>query len=323
MKLISKLLFFVLFVSALVGAGLYYRKYKSEDKKGQFIVQEIKPHIGDIRLSVNTTGVVKPQNRLEIKPSINGRIEEIYVKEGDQVKEGQIIALMSSTERAALLDAARGQGEKTVAYWKDVYKATSLISPIDGEVIVRAVEPGQTVTSTTAVVVLSDRLIVEAQVDETDIGKVKKGLKSILSLDAYPETKIDGIVDHIAFESTLLNNVNIYMVNIIPAQIPDFFRSGMSATIELVLAQKNDVLLIPAETLTKENGENFVRIKGHLKPLNKKVEIGIQAGDMVEIISGITPDDTVLLTTKKYGQKKQQPASSPFMPYGRRKKSGN
>ena len=106
---------------------------------GQFTTKEIQPVVGDIRLTVITTGVVEPQNRLEIKPSINGRVEEILVREGDKVTRGQILARTSSTERAALVDAARSQGEETLEYWEEVYKKTPIISPINGEVIVRSI----------------------------------------------------------------------------------------------------------------------------------------------------------------------------------------
>ena len=74
----------------------------------------IQPSLGSVLLTVTTTGIVEPQNRLEIKPSISGRVEEILVAEGDQVKTGQVLAWMSSTERAALVDAARSQGEETL-----------------------------------------------------------------------------------------------------------------------------------------------------------------------------------------------------------------
>jgi len=321
-KLISKIVLFFLFVTAITGAGLYYNKHKTGDQ-GLFVVREIKPETGYIRLAVSTTGVVEPQNRLEIKPPINGRLEEIFVKEGDQVKEGQIIAVMSSTERAALLDAARAQGEKAIAYWKDVYKATPLIAPINGEVIVRDLEPGQTVTSETAVIVLSDRLIVNAQVDETDIGRIKKGQKSIFSLDAYPEMKIEGIVDHIAYESQLVNNVNIYEADIIPQEIPDFFRSGMSATIDIIITEKNNVLKIPEEAIQKDDGESFVQVKKGDKSIKTKIEPGIISEGVVEIVSGLNADDTILLATKKYGKRREQASSSPFMPYGKRKSSGH
>ena len=166
-------------------------------------------------MTVITTGVVEPQNRLEIKPSISGRIEEILVHEGDHVRSGDVLAWMSSTERAALIDAARSQGNKELKYWEEVYKKTPLISPIDGEIIDRPVEPGQTVTTSDAVLVLSDRLVVNAQFDETDVGKVKIGQKAFITLDAYPDIQLDGVVDHIAYESQVINNVTIYDVDIL------------------------------------------------------------------------------------------------------------
>src|SRR3990167_307221 len=118
---------------------------------------------GDIETVVLTTGGVEPQNRVEVKPPIGGRIEDILVREGASVRRGQIVAWMSSTERAALLDAARMKGPEEVARWSELYKPAPLVSPIDGAVIARSVEPGQSVTSADPVVVLSDRLIVKAQ----------------------------------------------------------------------------------------------------------------------------------------------------------------
>jgi ABC-type multidrug transport system fused ATPase/permease subunit len=88
---------------------------------------------------------VKPQNRLEIKPPINGKIEKIFVKEGDKVKTGELLATISSTERTALLDTALMQDSGTVKYWQGIYNTTPILAPIDGVVIVKAVEPGQTV----------------------------------------------------------------------------------------------------------------------------------------------------------------------------------
>ena len=167
-------------VIIIVGAVFVFRHGESSEDS----ITEVHPDYCNIRAVISTTGDVEPQNRLELKPPIGGRVEEILVHEGDRVKVGQILAWMSSTDRAALLDAARSQGPEALKYWSEVYKPTPLISPIDGDVIVRAVEPGQTVTATTAVLVLSDRLIVNAQVDETDVGKVKVGQKAIVSLDA-------------------------------------------------------------------------------------------------------------------------------------------
>jgi macrolide-specific efflux system membrane fusion protein len=56
-------------------------------------------------LELRENGFVTPRNRLEIKPSFNGRIEKILVNEGDKIKKGQIIIFMSSSERASMLEA--------------------------------------------------------------------------------------------------------------------------------------------------------------------------------------------------------------------------
>ena len=215
---------------------------KKHQKGTEETIRVQTPVYGSINTYISTTGTVQPQNRLELKPPISGRIEKILVKEGDRVTAGQTLALMSSSERAALLDAARAENKEQLAYWEKVYKPTPLIAPINGEVIVRAVEPGQTVTSSDAVIVLSDRLIVQAQVDETDIGKVRLGQTAIVSLDAYPETKVKATIDHIAYESTIVNNVTIYEVDILPQQVPQVFRSGMSATIDIIEQSKDDAV---------------------------------------------------------------------------------
>ena len=189
----------IIAVIVLAVIGIFFM-LKGGKKMVQETVSEISPVVGTVENVVTSTAIVKPQNRLEVKPPINGRIEKILIKEGDDVKTGDVLAWMSSTERAALLDAARGYGADAVKYWEEVYKPTPLIAPIDGEVIVSTDQPGQTVTSSEAIVVLSDRLIVQAQVDETDVGRIKLGQGSSISLDAYPEIKVNGVVDHIYYE---------------------------------------------------------------------------------------------------------------------------
>lgn len=293
-----------------------------QGKTTKEIIKEINPVYGKIEVLISTTGTVQPQNRLEIKPSIDGRIESILVNEGDKIRKGQILAWMSSTERAALLDAARPQGEKALKYWREAYKPTPLIAPINGEVIVRAVEPGQTVTSATPVLVLSDRLIVKAQVDETDIGKIKLGQRAMVSLDAYPEHKVKSKVDHIAYESQVVNNVTIYEVDVLPQKIPGVFRSGMSANVKITELSKEDILLVPVEAVKRDQEGSFVLLSpGPGEELMKRrVEPGISDDDNIEIISGLQTTDTIIIKTQKYALPKSKNQGSPFMP-SRKKKS--
>lgn len=305
----------------LISAAVFIVKGREEVNR-EFIIKEVHPIIGDIRLTVATTGVVEPQNRLEIKPSINGRIEEISVKEGDKVKKGEVLAFMSSTERAALVDASRSQGEELLKYWEDVYKQSPIISPIAGEVIVRSVEPGQTVTTNDAVLVLSDRLIISAQFDETDIGRVKIGQEALIALDAYPSVKIRGIIDHIAYESKLVNNVNIYDVDIVPEKIPDFCRSGMSANVEVIEKERKGVLLIPSEAIEQYRDETFVTVKTNPDSILKKrkIEVGLNDEKNTEVTSGLTTADIIVVEGQIYSPQKKESGTNPFMPFRGKKK---
>jgi macrolide-specific efflux system membrane fusion protein len=289
-----------------------------QDKPSGGDTQIINPIYGTIQTVISTTGTVQPQNRLEVKPPINGRIEAIFVQEGERVTVGQTLALMSSSERAALLDAARTQSKETLDYWEEVYKPTPLIAPIQGEVIVRGVEPGQTVASTDAVIVLSDRLIVQAQVDETDIGKVKIGQTAIISLDAYPETNVKATVDHIAYESEIVSNVTIYKVDILPEKVLPVFRSGMSANIDIIEQSKENILLIPLEALNmRDETGGLVLIdqgKGK-KPITRRVQLGIADDNNIEVITGLDRQDKIIVETQTYlPSTGKEPGRNPFMP---------
>lgn len=317
----TSILLLILLVMATAGGAWYFFYSPAAKPADDVVAEEILPKVGDIAVTISTTGVVKPKNRLEIKPAINGRIEEILVREGDHVAQGQVLARMSSTERAALLDAALGQGE-SMDYWQNVYKATPLMSPIDGEVIVRAVEPGQTVTTQDAVIVLSDRLIVGAQMDETDIGMVRPGQKAVISLDAYPDSTVAGVVDHIAYESTVVNNVTVYEVDILPDTLPDFFRSGMSANVDVTVKEQKNALLVPVDALIEENGEKKLLIKpaGAKTPVQTVVTTGLANTEQVAITSGIEPDTVVVIRRQQYELPAGQTGGNPFSPFGSRKK---
>ncbi len=314
MKMKNKI--WIILIVILSMSAFFIYKGSGDSSKGE-VFQQIKPFVGNIKKIVSTTGTVSPQNRLEIKSPISGRIEQILVKEGQSVHAGDTLVLMSSTERAALLDAARSKGEEEVAYWQEVYKAAPLIAPIDGEVIVRSVEPGQTVTTSDAVIVLSDRLIIQADVDETDIGAIHVGQKAMIGLDAYPDISIKAEVDHISYESELVNNVNIYSVEIVLENIPDVIRSGMSANVEIVTVEKQDVLILPILAVKEEDGQKFVTIKNKNSKGRKEVlvQVGLQNDDSCEIMSGLSDKDIVLtFAEESFSIKDHKSSGNPFMP---------
>lgn len=311
----KKLTFVVILILAAFSSLMIIKMRKGQGPAET--VREVRPMPGSLEVFVSATGTVYPKNRLEIKPPVSGRIESILVKEGDAVKIGQNLAWMSSTERAAILDAARGQGEEKLKYWQEVYKPIALLAPIDGEVIVATTQPGQTVTTSDAVLVLSDQLIVRAQVDETDIGKVKLGQDANITLDAYPDTVIKAKVEHIYYESETVNNVTIYKVDLLPEKAPDFFRSGMNANVDFIVESRENALLVPIEAVYKNGNENYVILKQEAgkNPVKRIVKLGITDDTNYEILSGLAAADTVIITTKEYVfHNNGNTGTNPFMP---------
>ena len=270
--------------------------------------ESVKVTKGNISASIACVGEVTPRNRIEIKPAVAGRIEKIYVNEGDSVSKGQTLALVSSTDRAALIDAARAQGPEEVKYWEDVYKASPVTAPLDGFIIKRNVEPGQSADMSSPVLVMADKLIVKVQVDETDIGKIRLGQSATIVLDSYPDAKIKGKVEHIAYESEVINNVTIYKVNVLPVSVPSFFRSGMSATVNFLQNEIKDVMVLPSNAVRKMRGNSFVFLKTGDNGSYKMTAVttGLESDGNIEIISGLTETSEAIIPNAKMVQEMQR-----------------
>ncbi|MBI5572988.1 MAG: efflux RND transporter periplasmic adaptor subunit [Elusimicrobia bacterium] len=290
----KKIIIIVGIVIVVVAVFLFLRKNK---KSNQF--QEIHPTRGSIAIEFRETGTVSPRNRLEIKPQVSGRLEDILVVEGQNVKKGEVLAWMSSTDRAALLDVAREKGDAEFQKWSDAYKPTPIISPLDGFIIARSKEPGQSVSVSDVILVMADKLIIEADVDETDLRYMKLGQEIDIFLDAYPEKEFNGIVEHIAYESKVINNVTVYEVKIKPENPPSNFRAGMTATIEVTADKRENVLLLPVDIIVEKGSRKFVTLKvaGGKSEL-REIKTGITDGKKIEITEGVTEDDIILSSSK-------------------------
>lgn len=303
----------VLTVAAI--AFFSYQKLKSETLtyKKSVIKKD------NIEVTILATGTVLPQNRLEIKSPIAGRIEQILVDIGDVVKKGQVLAWLSSTERAALLDAARASGPAEVKRWEAIYRPTPITAPISGTIILRSVEAGQSFTSTEAILVMSNRLTVKAQVDETDLSQIKLNQAAVIRLDAYPDQAIDAVVEQIAYESKLVNNVTTYLITVLPKETPASMRSGMTANVTFSLESKKDVLTVLNEFIKYENGKPSVLLeRDGQKPLSTDIQVGVTDGKKSEVTAGLKENDTVLLAEIK---KDDKGGANPFSPMGARRPS--
>jgi macrolide-specific efflux system membrane fusion protein len=285
--------------------------------KGGERLEIVEVKTGEILSSIPATGTVMPRNRLEVKPPIAGRIDSVLVEEGDKVKQGQILAWMSSTDRAVLLDAARAKGEAELKRWEEVYKPTPIIAPIDGFIIQRNVEPGQSFSVSEVVLVMADYLIVKAQVDETDIGRIKLGQKAEVILDAYPEEKNLGKVEQIAYESKTVNNVTVYEVDVVLTRVSPLIRAGMSATVNFLQGEKKEVLLVPSKAVRKSRSKTIVfKVQPDGKTVRTEIGTGAEDDENIEVVSGLSLGDKVAIPNKTILEKlRQSEMRGPMNPF--------
>ena len=215
-------------------------------------------------------------------------------------------------------------------------------SPMNGVIIKKGVELGQTVTSGvssfnegTALFTVADlkSLIIRVNLNEVDIAKVALGQPVRLTLDAYPQKVFTGKVTFVSPAAELVEKIKVFKVEIALDELGDHFKTGMSANVEILGEKRNKAVSIPLEALQRREGETIsYRLKPNLKPQqvsaareglagrNKyiwlsdhwkdyfdvvPVKAGIATLERVEIVAGLMPGQQVALEdpTKKKVEK--------------------
>lgn len=217
-----------------------------------------------------------------------------------------------------------------------------IFSPIDGIVLSREVEVGQTVAASfetpTLFTLAQDlrKMQVVADVDEADIGQVVEGQKVSFTVDAYPDDVFEGSVTQVRLQATTESNVVTYEV-VIDAPNPDVkLKPGLTANVTIFTMQKPDVLVVPAKALrfspdpaqkTPAAGPKrvFVDHNGFLTEM--LVKTGVSDGIYTEVTGGLVGGDSVVVGFKAVltadGDEEAGGEQSPFMPTppgGNRKK---
>lgn len=181
-----------------------------------------------------------------------------------------------------------------------------VFAPMDGVISARPIQIGTIISSAisnvgggTTVLTISDlsRMFSLATVDESDIGAVALGQKVNVTADAYPGKKFTGKVTRIATKGVNVSNVVTFEVQIeILDQKKNLLKPQMTTNVEIVAAEKDKVLTIPNDALSRKKGEKLVTIqKADGTTEDRTVEVGVVAGDKTEIISGLNEGDVVVL----------------------------
>jgi len=328
--------------------------YNSEVKEGQLIAELDKTNLL-AALSQAQAVYDNAVNQKNYTKTIYDRQKTLYDSQVisrsdfDDANFNYETAKSTVTQRLSDLQKAR-----TNLSYADIH------SPIDGVVLSRTIDEGQTVAASlstpTLFTIAKDlkQMQVEANVDEADIGQVKEGQRVSFTVDAYLEDEFDGVVTQVRLNPTVTSNVVTYTV-VIKADNPDLkLKPGLTATISIYTLELNNVLTAqakainfkptPAELAAYNEQQNITVQPRTERPTNRdngsvvwvygsngeikaqKVTLGASDGVNVQILEGISEGDNLVYSlagVSKSEANTAEKSESPFMPQrpgGNRKK---
>jgi HlyD family secretion protein len=268
---------------------------------------------GDIVPTVSATGYVKvTQSKLGIR--MPGVVKEILAVEGQKVAKGDLLLKLDSYDNALKeynrIKALKRKGYATIQQLENVQYAldgTQIKSPIDGMVSNVAVDAGEAVTPGIPIITVINPkdLTIEIQIDQADIGQVKKGADVMVNADAYPDETFTGKLEFLNTEAEQK------MIGGLPSTDEEdkVFRgkiklnsetaklfSNMSVDSEIVVQRVNDVLIIPREAVASENEKYYVYVVkwGHVE--KKQIKPGLKDNYNIEIYDGIRPGTVIAVS---------------------------
>jgi HlyD family secretion protein len=309
-----------------------YVDYNSVVKKGQVIAELDRTNLIS-ELNTAKANLSSAQSSLNYQLSNYNRYKELHEKglvSADEFESARLQYLQAkeqvNTSKESVQKAQTNLGYATIT------------SPIDGVILSKSVEEGQTVAAsfnTPELFVIAQDLTnmrVIADIDEADIGGVKEGQRVSFTVDAFPDDHFEGQVTQVRQQATTESNVVTYEV-VISAPNNDLkLKPGLTANVTIYTLEKNDVLAAPAKALRFQPNEAFLQkgetiddCEGDHKVWTKegtvfkahKVEIGTTNGIMTEIVSGIKEGTEVLTDFNISGgaaDAEQQQGGNPFMP---------
>ncbi len=321
-----------------------YADYNSPVKKGQLLAELDKTNLQE---SVNNALAQynASLNELNYYQQNNNRQNNMY-KSGVISKadyEQAAYQVKNSQETVSQRKTALAQARTNLSY-------ANIYAPIDGIILSREVEEGQTVaasmTTPTLFTIAKDitKMQVEANVDEADIGGVEVSQRVSFTVDAYPQEEFSGRVRQVRLSATTESNVVTYTV-IIDADNPEQkLKPGLTATITIFTQELKDIDTVPAATIafspdmetlqkyyqqnqitakipeikTGKNKEKYIWIKNNDGSLSQKqITIGINDGINIQVVSGLTGSEQIVTSLEEQTEpvaKSESDGSSPFMP---------
>lgn len=236
---------------------------------------------------------------------IRGLFEKGYVSRNEY--ENAEYAWKAASASLELAEADLRSAEAALDVARENLRKTIIRSPMDGIVLTKDVEEGQTVSASLqapTLLTMGDlsQMQINASVDEADIGRVEVGQEVRFYVDSYPETVFEGKVAKIYYSPTIEQNVVTYSVLIFVDNSDLALRPGMTATVEVIAAERKDVVLVPNNALRvrmpgvrPEIKGNYVWVLEKGKPISRQVELGLRDEENTEVLNGLSGGETVIV----------------------------
>ncbi len=361
MKKLFKILVWVIIVAIFIST-LVFLAQKTQTEPMVYKVE--KPKKINIEKTTVATGSIEPRKEIKIKPQVSGIVQELFVKPGEQIKEGQVIARIKVIPDMLSLNSAESrvkqarlkfkneqvkyQRQKQL-YEKNViseaefqttelqYQSTKeeldnaensleiikkgvnkssekqsntlIRSTISGMILDIPIKEGNSVIQSnnfnegTTVAIIADMndMIFLGKIDETEVGRVVKGMPMTLTIGALENVKFDANLEYISPKGVLQNGAVLFEIKAkVKLKSDHFIRSGYSANANIVLQKRDSVMAISERLITFRGDTAFVELLQGTDTLSteqafkqQKIEIGLSDGINVEVLEGLKWDDLI------------------------------
>jgi HlyD family secretion protein len=337
-------------VTVLVGTQVsgtiktLYVDYNSSVKKGQLLAQidpasfNAQKEQARANLLAAQANVAKAEATLADAKRTLERNKTLF--ESGFIARGDLDTAQTNAETAAAqVAAARAQAAQTGAaldFAETNLRYTRIVSPVDGTVISRNVDVGQTVAASfqtpTLFSIAQDlkRMQIDTNVDEADIGRIREGQPVTFTVDAYPDMTFKGRVAVIRNAPITVQNVVTYIVVVNVDNSDLKLKPGMTANVSILYAEKKDVLRIPNAALrfrfTEKGNEGIARkgvgegkggpgvwVLDGDKPKRSAFKAGISDGMFTEVVEGgLREGQAVILESLNNAKKTGSQQTPPF-----------
>ena len=296
-----------------------YVDYNSVVKKGQLLAlidqENAKATVQqrEAALEIAKAQVAVEKNNIKYYKKALNRISKLNASKYSTEKDLEAAErdYDNSVAQLALEQAQVKQAQASLDSAKTELSYTEIKAPVDGIVISKAVEVGQTVAAsfeTPEIFSVAEDLTkmqIEASVVEADIAKVKEGQKVRFTVDSYADDYFYGVVTQVRNEATTTSNVVTYTVVIGIDNTEMKLKPGMTANVEIITAEEKDVMLVPNQALRfyiddSDNAKRYkdrgVWIMKNGKPERVTVKIGVSDDDNTQILeSSLKIGDAVII----------------------------